>query len=260
MRNAILAGNESGVGKWIKDFLIKENWNVITTSRKESALNEQTFFCDFSSGQSVDKSTGQILETMEDWDLLIISIGVLNPIGPIKDLDLNVWVDSINVNFINQIRFIVNMLNTSLKKSGRTVLTFAGGGTNSATPNFFAYTVSKIALLKATELLAYENPDTKFISIGTGWMNTPIHDQTLKSDKIANSETFLETMRRISEKDFVEPITLIQFIKWTLSQPIEMVSGRNFSINNDPWENEIYITKILSDPNSYKLRRFNNDK
>ena len=52
---------------------------------------------------------------------------------------------------------------------------------------------------------------------------------------------------------------MIEFITWLFQQPKKVVSGRNFSLNNDLWKNEKIKKLLLKDNNIYKLRRFGNE-
>ena len=73
-------------------------------------------------------------------------------------------------------------MNSILKnnKKKRKILFFAGGGTNNAVKYYSSYTLSKILLIKFAELLDYEEKIDISI-LGPGWINTKIHEATLKS-------------------------------------------------------------------------------
>ena len=49
--------------------------------------------------------------------------------------------------------------------------------------NYSAYCVGKLLLIKMTELLDSECPDLQVSIIGTGWVNTKIHRQTLAAGR-----------------------------------------------------------------------------
>jgi NAD(P)-dependent dehydrogenase (short-subunit alcohol dehydrogenase family) len=258
MSKVIIAGADSGISRLIINFLVQKNWNVYATTRRKNNVSDNIFFCDFSDSNSVDFATSQISEVVNDWELLVISIGLLEPIDKIIDLDMNQSAKSIDINFVNQVRFVRNLVKNLEKKNNQLVLTFAGGGTNSAVADYFAYTVSKIALIKSMELMAHEIPELKFISLGTGWIDTPIHKQTLNAVQNKNTNLFYETERRIRENDFGDPELICKFILWAINQPTRVISGRNFSLQNDPWLNAKKINKILKNKEAFKLRRSSN--
>jgi hypothetical protein len=52
---------------------------------------------------------------------------------------------------------------------------------------------------------------------------------------------------------------VIDFLDWTVEQPREVVSGRNFSVVNDIWETGALTRKPAATRDMFKLRRFLND-
>jgi|TARA_B100001765_G_scaffold214495_1_gene182698 short-subunit dehydrogenase len=223
-------------------------------------LGAKLIKCDLSNVKSIDDSICK-LNKLQKWDNLVIATGSQEPIGRFIDCNIDSWSNSINVNFISQIRFIHGLLpNRNLKDSSSpSVLLFAGGGTNSATTDYSAYTISKIASIKMVELLDAEITDTSFSILGPGWVKTKIHDSTLQSPESAGSNYFktVEMLEKNGEKCYpMEKV--IECCNWILSSPRELVGGRNFSSVFDPWESD-EIEKIRKDQNNFKLRRFGND-
>jgi hypothetical protein len=47
---------------------------------------------------------------------------------------------------------------------------------------------------------------------------------------------------------------------WVIEAPREIVSGRNFSVVFDAWDDQSLAAILRSDPNMYKLRRAGNDR
>ena len=82
------------------------------------------------------------------------TVGTQDPVDGLKKVDFDDWTDSIMINAINQIRCVVNLVKN--KKNLIRVILFAGGGTNNATANYSAYTLSKIMLIKFSELIDFE--------------------------------------------------------------------------------------------------------
>ena len=139
------------------------------------------------------------------------------------------------------------------------VLTFAGGGINSSPERFFSYTLSKVSLTKSMELLAAEEPDVRFVSLGTGWINTPIHKQTVRAGDSAGI-VGSETKRRIQANDFVDINEISKFVQWAYKEAPHTISGRNFSLKNDRWSTSELNDRLQEDSDLYKLRRYGNDQ
>jgi short-subunit dehydrogenase len=223
-------------------------------------LGAKLIQCDLGDIKSIDDSIRE-LNKNNKWDDLIVATGSQEPIGNFSDCNIEVWSNSIDVNFTSQIRFIHGLLpNRNLEDSCvPSVLMFAGGGTNSATIDYSAYTISKIASIKMIELLDAEINDTTFSILGPGWVKTKIHDATLQSKEVAGDNYFktLDMLDKNGEK--CNPMEdVINCCNWILSSDRELVGGRNFSLVFDPWDSK-EIEKIRDDSNNFKLRRFGNE-
>jgi len=263
MKRAIIAGIDSGLGSMIASDLASKGWEIVGTTRR-TGLNSEKYqndfkisSCDFSNSQSIETCVSEILTKNGDWQVLILAIGVLAPIGEFTSTNFEQWQNSFNINFLGQMNFIQNLLRNSPDNSNHLVLTFAGGGTNGPTPNFSSYTLAKIALIKAMELLATEIPNTKFVSLGTGWMDTPIHTQTLEAGSRAGNAYF-DTLDRLEMNNFGKSDDLLNFVDWAISADKEIISGRNFSLQGDPWSDEQLSEDLKKDTSMFKLRRFRN--
>jgi NADP-dependent 3-hydroxy acid dehydrogenase YdfG len=139
-----------------------------------------------------------------------------------------------------------------------TVICFAGGGTNNATTHYSGYTVSKIASIKFCELLDAEILDTKFTILGPGWIKTKIHNETLKAG-VKAGENFSKTKLKIENDDMESMQNVVDCVNWVIQTPKSIVSGRNFSVVNDPWREEHLGKYLINDINAYKLRRYKNE-
>jgi NAD(P)-dependent dehydrogenase (short-subunit alcohol dehydrogenase family) len=263
MKKAIIAGIDSGLGSMLASHLASNGWKISGTTRRtgEGSMEYPTDFdiynCDFLSAKSIDTCVSEILTIHKDWQVLILAIGVLAPIGEFTSTSFEQWQNSFYVNFLGQMSFIQKLLQNSSNTSNCLVMTFAGGGTNGPTPNFSSYTLAKISLIKAMELLASEVPNTKFISLGTGWMDTPIHSQTLEAGAVAG-DAYIETIERLELNNFGKPTDLLNFVDWVISAEKEIVSGRNFSLQGDPWGDKQLSEELKEDTNMFKLRRYKN--
>jgi len=263
----IIISISSDIGFYLAKDWLKNGVKVSGTYRTRTDkcdelenLGAELIKCDLSEINSIDNSIRE-LNNLKNWDNLVIATGSQEPIGNFSNCNIDSWSNSINVNFISQIRFIHGLLpNRNLENSfNPSVLMFAGGGTNSATKDYSAYTISKIASIKMVELLDAEITDTNFSILGPGWVKTKIHEATLKS-KEAAGDNYFKTISML-KKDGIKcnPMEeVIDCCNWILSSDRELVGGRNFSSVFDPWDSD-EIEKIRGNPNNFKLRRFGNE-
>lgn len=213
--------------------------------------------CDFANRDSILQASATLLTS--EWEVLVLAAGDQNPIGMFAKLDFDDWERSLEVNFTGMLRFLQRSLKSKAHQNVRSVILFAGGGTNSATQRYSSYTISKIASIKMCELLDYEIDDTKFTILGPGWVHTKIHQATLENHAAAGNN--FEKTKEMLENGQMNPMgNVIEFCNWVISQPKNIVGGRNFSVVHDDWRSEILKNDLDKDTNLFKLRRFGNDR
>ena len=254
----LIIGARSGIGEALSDHLKTLGEKVIGTSRSISKSDEdadEDFILDVSSLDSI-RSFVERFSQEYVWERLVFCPAVMSPIGPFREVNIDEWVSTFNINFTNQAYLLRKLLPSRLGEMPR-VIFFAGGGTNSAPKNYSAYTISKIALIKLVELLNEEMDGVCFTILGPGWVNTKIHEQSL-AQGLEKLEAFKETKRRIRENDFVSMEKVVRSVMWVLSQSKEIVGGRNFSTAHDPFDSDDFIGLISSDYDALKLRRHGN--
>jgi NAD(P)-dependent dehydrogenase (short-subunit alcohol dehydrogenase family) len=214
--------------------------------------------CDLSDARSIDDAAAQ---TGGSWDALVMCPGAQEPVGEFANCSFAEWEQSIQVNFVGQMKLTHALLPQRNRSTspGPLVLYFAGGGTNNATVNYSAYTVSKIALIKMCELLDAEIPDTRFCILGPGWVKTKIHEATLHAGAAKAGNNFQRTVEKLSGDECNPMEKVIACCDWVLTAPRSVIGGRNLSVVFDAWGNPRLNEALIADHNLYKLRRSGND-
>lgn len=264
----IIIGISSDIGTALAENWIKSGHQVFGTYMTESAKSSELskngvelFQCDINNRQSTYDALAGIIKKINTWDVLVMCPATQKPVGRFIDTDFEEWEKSININFTAHFRIVRYLLphkNKQNKKEEPIVLFFAGGGTNNATLNYSAYTISKIAQTKMCELLDAEIPDARFVILGPGWVKTKIHQATIDAKEGAGNN-FQQTIEKFSDNKFTPMQKVVDFCNWAIQAPRQVVSGRNFSVVYDLW-GTTELSEILSkDHNMYKLRRQGND-
>jgi NAD(P)-dependent dehydrogenase (short-subunit alcohol dehydrogenase family) len=261
MSNSLIVGADSDIAQNLLSEWKSRKWFVVGTTRRkiERSDDQNLFSLDLSSSASVDKFTRDLKLLNKKFDKIIFAAGTMHPIGNLVNTNVDEWESNIKINFLSPVRIIRQLISTELLNSNALILIFAGGGINSAPVNSSAYTISKIALTKSMEILFAEFPDYNFISLGTGWINTKIHKQTLDAGPLLSSN-FLETVRRTKDNDFGDIHEILKFIDWVSLHAPSITSGRNFSLQNAEWKNPEFTSQIFINSSLFKLRRVDIDK
>ena len=257
--HSIILSISADIGNALAERRLAAGHRVSGTFRSESDATRRLadqgatlFHADFAYSASVTVACQQF----EPWDELIVAVGTLEPVGLFEDTDFGDWIQSLQINLIQQLHAVHSLL--PIRNGNASLLFFAGGGSNGAPVRNSAYTLSKIALTKTTELLAAEMPDLRVTIVGPGWVKTKIHEETLRAGEQAG-QGLQDTMTRLETDNFVPMDDVLDCIDWLHRQPRDAVSGRNFSVAHDAWGNDALSTALAGNPNFYKLRRAGND-
>ena len=262
MPSALIIGISSGIGSAIAKHWQSRGFKISGTFRNSSETitelsdkGANLFQLDLTCKDSVEQFVQDFRTSESTWDYLIVCPGTMLPIGQFENIDFDLWEKSFNINLISPLKVVQKMLQFGSKIKQKPLITFiAGGGTNGAPKNFSSYIISKIALLKATEILDAELQDFRTMIFGPGWIKTKIHDEVLHSND-ADPDAFKETERRISEDDFTPMQSVTSFMDWAIDQNKEVLAGRNFSSRDDPWGQKAFAKNLLKDKSLLKLRR-----
>jgi NAD(P)-dependent dehydrogenase (short-subunit alcohol dehydrogenase family) len=216
--------------------------------------------CDLSDTASLNSAVSD-LKRLWDWDVLVIAPATQEPIGPFIDISFKEWEKSLHVNFTSHLHLLHDLLPSrrTASERGPIALFFAGGGTNNATVNYSAYTISKIASIKVVELLDAEITDTRFSILGPGWVKTKIHQASLDARDRAGTN-YERTVRMLESENTVPLDRVVACCDWLIGAPRQIVGGRNFSLVHDCWGEPKLDELLKEDANMYKLRRAGNDR
>ena len=235
--HAVILGGNSDIGKELAKRLLRDGWRLAITHRGTKP----------ELGDSVDYVYHDIRITdypgiSSDFDLLICCVGTLEPIG--KLVDVNPWGPQVSmlVNVFDPLRHIAGIMRFA--RPNASIVFFGGMNTNSAHPNFFAYSLASIARIKAMELLDAELPNCRCFALGPGYIPTKMHAQI----RAAGLEP-VATLKGSSHND------LYECLMWAHSQPKAVIGGRNIAVHTDDWRNPEFAKMLAENPNTYKLRR-----
>lgn len=220
------------------------------------ALGAVLSFVDVDDPGSIAEFVAKMTSSGYFWNRFISAVGVLAPIGPFFDTDFGAWDGAVRTNSLSQLRILRSIFALRDPHELARAILFAGGGTNSPFDNYSAYCLGKIMLIKACELLDSEEKNLSISILGTGWVNTKIHQQTLAAGLVAGGN-FDKTQKFIDSgpTQGTSLQTVADCIDWCFAAPREAVSGRNFSIVDDNWRDPRFIDELVRAPDKGKLRR-----
>lgn len=177
------------------------------------------------------------------WNLAIIMIGSVYPVGFWADQPFINWFKGIESNLLTPFRLLTEIW--PYHEPDATVCFMAGSNPNKPMKGYSAYNAGKMGLLKLCEQLDFETPDAKFFALAPGYVPTKIHKPTLE----AGWEN-----ERISKGGGTSLEDIYKTLQWCIAQPKEIVGGRNICVT-DLAGSELY-ERLENDSDLFKLRRY----
>ena len=265
-RLVFIAAVSSDIGQHLAMQYRQMGCRVVGTHRPRtdvSALHRldevELLRCDVTDSASIAAAAGSFASLGAPWDLFISAVGDLTPIGGFFDLDRNDWGQSVHLNGVGQLQLLHALYPYGTAERPKQVAFLVGGGINGPFTNYSAYCLGKTLLVKMCELLDDEYDDVHAIAVGTGWVDTKIHRQTIA----AGSKAGVNYQRTRAFLDSGEPGTspreIVDCMEWCFAQGRAATGGRNFSVVHDAWRKGDGLAALLrADRNKYKLRRHGN--
>lgn len=189
MKQVIVTGGSSGIGKALVDQLLSEGSAVYSLSR--SLLPREDFAqggtltqlaCDITDGESLDRAFDQIMDMTDSLDLLFSNAG-FGISGAIADTPKAAVIRQFDVNVFSAVEVIRRAIPLLEKKQGRIILTSSvAAGVALPFQSFYSATkasLNMLALALSNELSPF---GIKTIAVMPGDVATPFTEHREKED------------------------------------------------------------------------------
>ncbi|CAN0262235.1 unnamed protein product [Phaeothamnion confervicola] len=188
-------------------------------------------------------------------DGLVNCAGIYGPIGPLGELELNDFAETLRVNLLGTVQMCQTLLPLLRAATRGKIVNLSGGGAATPFPNYSAYACSKVAIVRFTENLSLEYPELDVNCVAPGFVLTRLHEATLQAGPGKASPQFYASTQQQIEKGGVPPEKAAHLISWLLSETSDGVTGKFLSAPWDPWEQSDFQAKLRQDKNFATLRR-----
>jgi NAD(P)-dependent dehydrogenase (short-subunit alcohol dehydrogenase family) len=262
--NVFIAAISSDIGGALARLYLAEGRQVVGTYRDDSGLESlkrqpgvRLIRCDVSRRDDLLSVAAELDRAGFRWDLFVSAVGRLSPIGPFLSGDRDAWLESVSLNGPAQLALLHAIAPYRRQDALAKVAFLVGGAISRSFPNYSAYSLGKLQLVKFCELIHDEAPDLHAVAVGTGWVATRIHRQTVEAAALAgdNFERTRDFLQRGEAGTSMADIKAL--LDWCFAQPREVTGGRNFSVVHDAWRDggERLARALSHDADGFKLRR-----
>ena len=264
MNDIIITGGAGGIGAKLTKHLIRKNYSITVIGRNKSRFENLSINSSNVQFYTIDISSTKDVELFYKWysDLnnsifaLINAAGVQPPIGEFGNNNNQEWENNLNTNIFGTANMIKGAI--PLLKIGKhnKIINFSGGGATSFRPNFSAYAVSKIAIVKLTEIIAHElnkySIDVNAVSPGA--INTDMLKEIIEAGSDCAGVEYNDAIKR-QKKGGESPDKIIELCDFLLSERSNGISGKLISAIWDDYKNEKFIKRLKNDSDFCTLRR-----
>ena len=257
-RKIIILGISSDIGKKLALQFYKKGFEVIGTYNSKKNIKKKEYqnynLVNINALNLSKKGLSDLKKKSKGWDIVISCFGIIEPIGKIFDLDIKKIKKNFEINFFSNLEILKIILEARNKKSN--IFLFSGSGSNGPAAGLSSYTLSKLLLIKLSELISDEYKDINCVTIGPGYIDTKIHQQLIKNKNKAK-DFYKKYLSLKLHNNNVDPYQHIHDLILKCIKYPKLSRGRNFSSKYDKWKNNFSRLKknLIIDDNYFKLRR-----
>ncbi len=271
-KNILITGATRGLGLEIAREFWAHGANLVLTARSRERLSK---ICDelmknSTAGQSAyyvavdlskDNGAEKILEfARKKWDkldILINNAGMTGPVGKVWENDWAEWKNTMQVNLFSAVDLTRKCIPWMQKGGGGKIISLSGGGATGPRPNLSAYALSKVGIVRFTEIVAVECADDniQINCIAPGALGTSMMQDVIDAGPgMAGHKEYNNAIKVLSDgmKESPKAVKLCTFLA---SDASGMVSGKLISAIWDPWENLEKFEEELLTSDIFTLRR-----
>ncbi len=186
---ALITGNSSGLGHALTDAYLKHGWRVYGLSRRgcqglKGALHD--IQCGLDNHAHIKPALEKLLGELRHLDLVVLNAGVLGEIRDIQTtpldaiqqlMDINVWANKLILDWLLHRPISVGQ-----------VIAISSGAAVNGSRGWAGYALSKATFMMLTRLYAVECPNTHFISLAPGLIDTAMQDYLCDEGRLSAGE------------------------------------------------------------------------
>lgn len=268
-RTVVVTGGSSGIGQAIARRCAQDGATTVIVARKARELEESLRglrelsaaahrSCALDVGDS--EAVGEFGRWLQREGLrptgLVNCAGGFGPIGKTTELDMREFGEALRVNLLGSVH-MCRAVAPLFDKSGRAkIVNCGGGGATFPFPNYTAYAVSKVALVRLSENLAQElaGDGVDVNCIAPGFVVTRLHEQTMAAGPDRAGAFYSKTTSGIAAGG-VAAEKSAELAAFLLSKESDGISGKYISAAWDPWRDAGFQDRLRREEDFATLRR-----
>jgi 3-oxoacyl-[acyl-carrier protein] reductase len=271
-KTVLITGATGGYGKSLSRGFFDKGATLILIGRNEDKLKKISlelsetgrkgfidyFVIDLKKTDTITELANSIISASGVPDALINNAAIQGPIGTFVENDMNLWHDTMNINFFAPLLLCRAFLPEMLKRGSGKIINISGGGATGPRSNFSAYASSKAALVRFSETLAEEVKGTgiDINCIAPGALKTHMTEAVVKAGMDFAGKKEYESAVRLIESDETKNMSrAVELALYLASPESDGITGKLISAPWDPWDRFEEFKEKLKNTDIYTLRR-----
>jgi len=268
-RVALITGAAGGIGQAVAIAFAREGARLVLADRNVEKLVNTAALCRDTGAMAITIPTDvaqwdqvQHLATtaLKEWgqvNVLVNSAGVYGPIGPTLNVDLEAWIQGLNINLVGPLFLFQALLPHMRQRRQGKIILLGGGGATNPLPNFSCYAASKAGLARLADTLAEELKEfnVQINVIAPGLVDTRLQDEVLAAGSQAGP--LYKKIKEAREKGTgaVPPEVAAGLAVFLASEASGALTGKLIAAPHDPWREWEGQAEKLNNSALYTIRR-----
>ena len=236
-KRLLITGCNRGLGHGIATVAIEQGYEVIALGRTEPkdlmGSNSLKFtYVDFGELDSIAKSTRTALRTIDHIDLVVLNAGVLGKLAHMSEVDTSDLKQTMDVNVWSNKVLLNTLFDLPIRISS--VLAISSGAAVSGHRGWAGYALSKATFVMLIKLFANEHPDTHFLSLAPGLIDTNMQSTIRDLDQDQAFPSFERLRAAHGTPNMPNPEDAARHIFHMLTGPMGQLPSGNFADIRDP--------------------------
>jgi NAD(P)-dependent dehydrogenase (short-subunit alcohol dehydrogenase family) len=242
---AIVTGGGRGLGHHMARILSHFGAKVAVIARSDNELDEtvkiiselggcaKAYPADVKNASAILSIIERIEQELGTITILVNNAGDPGPIGPIWDIDLDAWLDCLNVNLVGTLTCSIAVLPKMISRNYGRIINVASGSGLQAYTYDSAYVTSKTAVIRFSENLALDTQKhgISVFSIDPGTVKTKMTESVLLSPEM---DKWMPWLRNTFDKgDDISPLYAANLVHLLASGKADALSGCFISVFDD---------------------------
>lgn len=234
-KTVLITGASRGIGAASARAFAAAGANVALLSRSTGEIADlageigQTALaipCDVSNWTEMARAVDATVETFGSLDIVINNAGIIEPIGPLAEVDVDGWNTVIDVNVKGVFHGMRAALPLMQAQGSGTVITISSGAAHRALPGWSAYCTSKAAAKMLTEAAHLEHGDTlRIMGLSPGTVATQMQRE-IKASGVG-------PVAQLEWEDHIPPEWVAKALVWMCGSDADDLKGTELSLREE---------------------------